>query len=138
MNQLGIIRKFKTPRFTVIVDAVEDDSSLDDLHSEPDAQDEIRDKLNSGEWVLFCARARVLFDGNEVASDYLGGCVYASFEEFADHRAVGAYNRKLAAKGKAGRCGSYFADMIARVCEDARNTIMDYQSISIRQPKVKP
>jgi hypothetical protein len=127
MRALGTIREFKTKNFTVIVDAIEDDCGIDDLHSEPEAQQEIIDNLNSGKWIQFTARARVLYHGNTIASDYLGGCVYTSLEEFADHIESAKYKRET------GRnTGSYFADMIATVCAEARKAILETQTIYIR------
>lgn len=54
MNRICIIRQYKRARFTVIVEALEDtelDISYDDTS-------ETRDNLESGIWVVFCARAR--------------------------------------------------------------------------------
>jgi hypothetical protein len=59
MQTIGTIREFRTARCAVIIDAVEDDSGIDDLHSEADQQAEIRENLDSGKWTLFCARVRV-------------------------------------------------------------------------------
>jgi hypothetical protein len=120
MFTLGTIREFTTDNFTVIIDAVEDT----DVDLSWDETGEVSAKIETGELVAFCARARVLLhledEDIELASDYLGGCVYESLDAFADHRACGRYNRELAAKGEAGRCGSYFADMISNVCVAAR------------------
>jgi hypothetical protein len=132
-DSIGTIRQFRTKRFRVIVDAVADDSCLDDLHSEPEDQQEIADNLDSGKWVLFTVRARAFLDGNEIASDYLGGCIYSSIAEFQDHRQCAAETRRERAKGRADVVvGSYFADMVRNVCTQARATLHDYQSIYIR------
>jgi len=56
MKRGELIREFKTPQFIVIVDAIEEDSpdlSYDDTS-------EVAAKIDSGEYVLFCARARVI------------------------------------------------------------------------------
>ena len=69
LQTLGTIRRFETPNFSVIVDAVEDydvDLSWDDTGA-------VRAKLESGEYVCFTARARVYYKGRELADDYLGG-----------------------------------------------------------------
>jgi hypothetical protein len=89
-QSLGTIREFKTARFRVLADAIEDydvDLSFDDTG-------EVRRKLESGEFTCFTARVRVFFDGHEVGSDYLGSCIYRSLEEFQDHRECGVQNRK--------------------------------------------
>jgi hypothetical protein len=78
MHTLGIIREFRTPNFTVRVTAEEDnylDLSFDDDGS-------VREGLNSGELIAFCAKAAVYCQGTELATDYLGGCIYRSIAEF--------------------------------------------------------
>ena len=116
MQTLGIIREFHTQNFSVIVDAVEDP----DIDLSFDETGEVMEKLESGEFIGFAVRARVLFDGTEIAADYLGGCIYESIDAFMDHRECGKQNREYAAQGKSGRCGSYFHDMIRTACSDAR------------------
>ena len=122
MFTLGIIREFRTANFRVIVDAIEEDSP--DLSWDDDG--ETREGIESGKYLLFCARARVVHDDlGEIASDYLGNCVYESLDAFQDHRACAAYERKLNAERKARGegeviVGSYFSDMVRQVCRDAR------------------
>lgn len=128
MQTLGTIREFKTPNFRVIVDAVEDpdaDLSFDDTG-------EVIRQLETGELICFAARARVFLNGAEVASDYLGSCIYKSLQDFADHRECGKQNREYAQQGKSGRCGSYFAGMVKTVCAEARTEIKLLQSIKVR------
>ena len=128
---IGTIREFETENFRVIVDAIEE--SCADLPWDEDV--ETRRGIESGRLILFCARARVLtHSGIELASDYLGNCVYDSLESFEDHRDCGRYNRELESKGEAGRCGSYFSDMIAIVCRDARR---EYARVSASFTTVK-
>ena len=127
-HAIGTIRTFKTANFSVIVDALEDfdtDLSFDDTG-------EVREKLESGEFMAFTARARCYYQGTELASDYLGGSIYSDFEDFADHRACGKQNREYAAKGERGRCGSYFADMVKTVISKAREEVKRIQAISLR------
>lgn len=116
-NSLGTIREFRTANFRVIVDAIEEldpDISYDETT-------ETRDKLNSGEWLIFCARARVIHDElGELSADYLGNCIYESLAAFANHKECGAEQRKLRASGSNAVCGSYFSDMVANVCAEAR------------------
>jgi hypothetical protein len=87
---IGTIREFQLSNFTVVVDALEDfdvDLSFDEDGS-------IRRDLEAGNLVSFTARARVLdSDGRELASDYLGSCIYKTIDGFMNHRACGAQNR---------------------------------------------
>ncbi len=125
---LGTLRTFKTAQFTVIVDALEDydpDLSWDDTG-------EVRAGLESGKFTCFTVRARVIHKTlGEVAADYLGGCIHETLEAFMDHKECAAQNRENGA-GRAGSCGSYFADMIANVCADARKAIKAAQGIKVR------
>lgn len=127
---IGIIRKFRTAQFTVIVDALYDydtDLSFDE-------SGEVLEKLQSGEYVAFCARARVIHDTlGEVGADYLGGCIYADIAEFQDHRQCAKQTRELRASGSNAVCGSYFADMISTAIKEARATIAGAQSIRVRR-----
>lgn len=91
MYRLGTIREWKTENFHIIVDAVEET----DLDLSWDETGETLRKLESGELIAFCARARVMFRGLKIASDYLGNCVYKDLEDFEDHRECAAYTRKL-------------------------------------------
>lgn len=128
MKAIGTIRTFHTKQFRVVVDAVEED----DLDLSFDATGEVLEKLESGEYVAFCARARIFLAGSELASDYLGGCIYRSLEEFANHRECGKQNREYAAKGDNGRCGSYFSDMVHTVITEARKEIKRLQAVKVR------
>ena len=55
---------------------------------------EVVEKVNSSEWVYFCAKVTASKNGIELADDYLGCCCYASYEQFVLD-------------------GDYYADMIA-------------------------
>lgn len=120
-----VIRKFKTQHFTVIVDTLPEH----DLDLSWDDDGSTAKGLNNGSLVAFVARARVLGpSGMELASDYLGECIYESPEAFEDHRECGRYNRELEAYGAVGRCGSYFADMVSNVCSEARKEWLKLQN----------
>lgn len=127
---LGIIREFETANFHVIVDALEDydlDLSFDDTG-------EVRDKLESGEFISFTARCRVVhIKLGELGVDYLGGCIYESLEDFMDHKECAAQTRELKAKGSSAICGSYFADLVSDAIKEARNNILEAQSIKVRE-----
>ena len=91
MYKIGTIREWKTQNFHVIVDAVEET----DLDLSWDEDGSTRKGLENGSLIAFCARARVFLRGMEIASDYLGGCIYKSLADFEDHRECAAYTRKL-------------------------------------------
>lgn len=177
MHKIGTIREFKTQNFHVIVDAVEET----DLDLSWDESGETARGIENGTYLAFCARARCFFRGLEVASDYLGNCIYKSLEDFADHKECGRQNRarlrregrfqiyrkarphehclstsdKLRKRGFAtreraeawakantseayeifetGKCGSYFAGMVAEVCREARKTVLDLNKIHTRE-----
>ena len=127
---IGTIREFNTARFRVIVDAIEDD----DLDLSWDDDGSTRAGLESGKYIAFCARARCLLDGLEVASEYLGGCIYERIEAFEDHRECGAATRRLREQGNPAVVGSYFADMVSEVIYHARAEVARLQSVRVRKP----
>jgi hypothetical protein len=88
-SKIGTIREFKTNNFHVVIDAVEEF----DLDLSWDEDGSTREGLDNGSLIAFCARARVFFRGLEIASDYLGGCIYKSLADFEDHRECGKQNR---------------------------------------------
>ncbi len=133
---IGLIREFNTKNFRTTIEAEEDwdvDLSFDEDGS-------VRKDLESGKLINFCAKVEVVHKetGDSLATEYLGGCIYKSIEEFMDHKECGKQNREYEAKGEAGRCGSYFTDMIKTACENARNEIAKravvYSAIYVRQP----
>lgn len=130
MYTLGKIREFNTANFRVVVDAVEEQ----DLDLSFDETGELDTKLRNGYLVAFVARVRVFFHGDEIGSDYLGGCIYERLEDFEDHRECGKQNREYAAKGEAGRCGSYFAGMISEAINQARQTFKGIKAVNLRAP----
>lgn len=125
---LGTMRTFRTKHFTVIADAMEEDFpdfSWDDTG-------ETREKVESGEWLCFVARVRVLLHGREIGTDYLGNCIYESLDKFMDHKECGKQNREWAKQGKQGRCGSYFSDMIHHAIAEARKELQAVHSVRVR------
>lgn len=125
---MGTIREFRTRQFTVIIDAIEDDAP--DLSF--DNTGEVRAGLESGRYVIFTARARAFHLGVELASDYLGGCIYESLDAFQDHKECGAQTRKLRAEGNAAVVGSYFAGMVSEVCRTARKALCGMRTVKVR------
>lgn len=129
MHKLGTIRTFKTKNFQVIAEALEEN----DLDLSFDDTGETQQNIESGKWVAFCARVRVLLHGREIGVDYLGNCIYDSIDSFMDHKECGKQNREYEAQGKDGRCGSYFTDMIHEAIREARKTLREEQGLYIRQ-----
>ena len=125
MFTLGTIREFQTAHFRIIIDAIEEDAP--DLSF--DETGEVLEKVDSGEYTVFCARARVIHDTlGELASDYLGNCIYSDISKFEDHRQCAAETRRLHSEGSNAVCGSYFADMIGEVCREARKRIQELKT----------
>lgn len=123
------MRTFKTKNFTVICDATPDD----DLDLSWDEDGTTREGLESGKFIAFVARVRVIHNElGELACDTLGSCIYESFDAFMDHRQCGAENKRLAASGVDGRCGSYFHDMIREACGAARKSLIAAKTIKVR------
>jgi hypothetical protein len=115
------IRQIETANFLVQVDALPDyftDTSFDETG-------EVADKLESGEYVAFCVRARVIHKATRatLGEDFLGGCIYESYDAFMDHKECGEQNREYERQGESGRCGSYFLDMIREAIREARGNV---------------
>lgn len=121
MRALEIIRTFETKQFRVVVAAEEEP----DLDLSWDETGETARGIDNGTCVAFCAHAYVVhkLTGIKLADDYLGNCVYESFNAFMDHKECGAQNREYEARGISGRCGSYFASMVKTVCSAAREQL---------------
>ena len=118
MSNDNVIREFQTPNYIVRVTAEEEfdrDLSWDDTGR-------VRKQLDNGDLIEFVAHVEVIHlpTGAVLGEDYLGSCIYKSFEDFMDHRKCGKQNRKWAKQGKAGRCGSYFKQMIGEAISEAR------------------
>ncbi len=118
MRNENVMREFQTPNYIVRATAEEEF----DVDLSWDEDGSVRDGINSGEFIVFCAHVEVVHrpTGAVLGEDYLGNCIYRSFDDFMDHRACGKQNREWAAKGEKGQCGSYFADMIHEAIAKAR------------------
>lgn len=124
-----LMREFRTAQFRVVADACPDDNL--DLSWDEDGS--TRAGLESGKYIAFIARVRVIHDElGELSANYLGSCIYESFDKFMDHKECAAYNRELAARGEEGRCGSYFADMIYSAIKDARKRLLAIEQLNIK------
>jgi len=74
------IAEFDRDGFTVIVDKTYEDFNPRD-HFESDDMDEILRKIDNGTYEWFMLRVRVLVEGLELGSAYLGGCLYEDARE---------------------------------------------------------
>jgi len=74
------IAEFERDGFTVIVDKTYEDFNPRD-HFEDDNMDEIIRKIDNGTYEWFMLRVRVLVEGLELGSAYLGGCLYEDARE---------------------------------------------------------
>ena len=77
MRHYEEIARLERDGFTVIVDKTYEDIDPWDLLSECfDDRDELYRKINNYDLDWFMLRVRVLLDGHELGSHYLGGCLY--------------------------------------------------------------
>ncbi len=115
---------FKTARFSIVCTAEEEW----DVDLSWDETGEVAEKLISGEFVVFCIKVAVYLDGREVATDYLGQCIYADAAEFVTgHRDTDPMSRNCsimrAAHGGNVCIGHYFPDMVATAISEARQAL---------------
>ena len=75
MRDYDIIERSERDGFTIIVDKTYEDINPRD-HFEADDIDEILRKIDNGTYEWFMLRVRVLVEGLELGSAYLGGCLY--------------------------------------------------------------
>ena len=69
------IAEFTRDGFDIVVDKTYEDMHPRD-HFEDDNMDEIIRKIDNGTYEWFMLRVRVLVEGLELGSAYLGGCLY--------------------------------------------------------------
>jgi len=145
---------FNTARFHVVCTAEEEwgvDLSWDETG-------EVAEKLNSGEYTVFCAKVAVYLDGREVAADYLGQCIYSDPADFVtEHRDPDRMNRNCSIRRDTDcpdcmgtgesfplvtckRCGGYgayrgstichyFPDMVNTAISEARKALTDLPTL---------
>ncbi len=83
----------------------EDISPIGQFASGDDKADqEIIDKIASGDLTWFCAKVTASKEGIELATDYLGCCCYNSYQEFINHN-------------------DYYGDMVKTVITEAKSNI---------------
>lgn len=82
MRYWDTLATYERNGFTIIVDKSWEDLSLRDCFDDS-CYDiaEMEEKVNSGYLDWFMLRVRVMVDGNELGSHYLGGCLYEDARE---------------------------------------------------------
>lgn len=114
--------RFETANFTVVCDALPEDTDPADSFENPEDVEDIRRGVV--DW--FCARVRVLGpDDEELANEYLGGCAYRRADDFVTgHRDRDPMNRNCslmrAARGGNVTICHYFPDMVKEAVAAAR------------------
>lgn len=94
---------FETARFSITCDVTPEDMDPADSFDDQEAIEEIR----SGALDWFQARVRVTLDGQEIGTDYLGGCAYRRALDF-----VTGEDRN-----------GYFRDMVREAVSEARRSL---------------
>ena len=110
------IAEFERDGFTVIVDKTYEDFNPRD-HFESDDMDEILRKIDNGTYEWFMLRVRVLVEGLELGSHYLGGCLYEDAREvLSDGTAEDCIGEAMKeAKGQVYRMSKKFAELSDQV-----------------------
>lgn len=137
--------KFETRNFTVEL-VIERERRY--KYDGDDENGETQAKLDSGEYIAFSSVVRVLYDGEEIGWDSLGGSVYAAnavSEFWTEHRAPDSMNRNCMAMRQA-RGGSsdakysichYFPGMVVQACQMARQTIAQRRAALENLPHIR-
>jgi len=116
MQHYDLIERFERDGFTVIVDKTYEDINPRD-HFEDDNIDEILRKIDNGTYEWFMLRVRVLVEGLELGSAYLGGCLYENAREvLSDGTAEDfIYEAMKEAKAQVYRLSKKFAELSDQV-----------------------
>ena len=78
MRHYDEIARYERDGFDVIVDKTWEEISLRDCFDDSCYNiAEMEEQVNNGDLDWFMLRVRVLFEGHELGSHYLGGCLYA-------------------------------------------------------------
>ena len=80
MQHYDELARFEHNGFDVIVDKTWEDIDPRGQFEDSDL-DEIVEKINNDTYEWFMLRVRVMFDGHEMGSHYLGGCLYEDARE---------------------------------------------------------
>lgn len=102
MNNWNTIHEETRDGFNIILSvAPEDTHPKDSFDPECFDIEQLCEDINSGNYAWFVARVQAFRAGVELASDYLGGCLYDAPEDFVTAR-------------------DYYEDMVRTVIEKAR------------------
>lgn len=114
-NQFGTLWTFRSGRFLVGL-TLEETPGYQYDGDDPDG--ETQAAIDSGEYVAFDSKVWVELDGEEIASDYLCGSVYADTQDFVSEH----YGCRP--KGY----GAYFPDMVRQAIGEARDYLRTRQA----------
>ena len=92
-------RSYKGVDFTVKLHFEEEDLPIDDLYEYEYTEKELKevyDKLDRYDLVYFCAHMECQYNDIHLSDDYLGGCLYDSYDQFVNE-------------------DDYFGDMVSNV-----------------------
>jgi hypothetical protein len=103
-----MIKVLEKNGFDIYFEALPEDMPIDDRLWDPEHIAETIEKIDSGEWVYFCAKVSAYKAGIELGVDYLGACIYESEEAFYTEYKDG-----------------YFADMVDQAIDEAKSTLED-------------
>lgn len=92
--------------FEILFYAEDEHITLEQLHFSPEDREEIGEKLERGDLVMFCAKVTASKNGIELAADYLGGCIYADEKDFVNN-------------------DCYYGDMVNTVIAEAQHAIIN-------------
>lgn len=120
-----IIKQYKD--FTIKFTALEEDIPISDMFDCSREQIcDIYQKIDNGSLVWFCAKVSLLFDMEEIASNYLGGCLYESYDEFSKGDCFTVNGRQV----------GYIDDMISIVISEGREYLKEKRDM-INELKLK-
>lgn len=94
--------------FTIVLHALDDDQTIAQLYSDAEMSVQqirgIQRSVDNGTMVHFVARVVAVKNGIELGDDYLGGCVYKTYDDFVKN-------------------SGYYEDMRSTAIDVARTTI---------------
>jgi hypothetical protein len=100
----NIIKTEDIKGFRIVLSAEPEDMDPRLCWFEDQDIEDIRRKIDNGTYLWFVARVEAYRHGVLLASDYLGGCLYESFEDFLQE-------------------GGYYEDMVHNVTTAAQSTL---------------
>lgn len=130
---MGTVWTFRTTRFCVSLEITRDRRYR---YDGDDEDCEIQNALDAGEMIAFDSCVRVELDGEEIASDHLGGSVYydgRQSEFWTAHRDADPMNRNCslmrAKRGENACIGHYFPGMVQAAIAEAREHVRSLKPV---------